>query len=161
MPETEKSEHSGSEKAQEDAREDIIRHYETGGRDDTNNIGEAEFDIHYIHYDRYGFVHDLRLNENPRQSSSDKKWLEKEKTREEKWITMITDVKHWFTMGTRSYQKMTDRVWKVKHSDSIYEFQLELIIQGVPDKMRGTVWRILLNVDNAKMKQQGTYSKMK
>ena len=161
MPETEKSEHSGSEKAQEDAREDIIRHYETGGRDDTNNIGEAEFDIHYIHYDRYGFVHDLRLNENPRQSSSDKKWLEKEKTREEKWITMITDVKHWFTMGTRSYQKMTDRVWKVKHSDSIYKFQLELIFQGVPDKMRGTVWRILLNVDNAKMKQQGTYSKMK
>ena len=122
MPETEKSEHSGSEKAPEDAREDIIRHYETGGRDDTNNIGEAEFDIHYIHYDRYGFVHDLRLNENPRQSSSDKKWLEKEKTREEKWITMITDVKHWFTMGTRSYQKMTDRVWKVKKSDSISKF---------------------------------------
>ena len=122
MPETEKSEHSGSEKAPEDVREDIIRHYETGGRDDTNNIGEAEFDIHYIHYDRYGFVHDLRLNENPRQSSSDKKWLEKEKTREEKWITMITDVKHWFTMGTRSYQKMTDRVWKVKKSDSISKF---------------------------------------
>ena len=46
MPETEKSEHSGSEKAPEDAREDIIRHYETGGRDDANNIGEAEVDIH-------------------------------------------------------------------------------------------------------------------
>ena len=36
-----------------------------------------------------------------------------------------------------------------------------LSYQGVPDKMRGTVWRILLNVDNAKMKQQGIYNKMK
>ena len=127
MPETEKSEHSGSEEAPEVIREDIIRHYETGGRDDANNIAEAEFDIHYIHYDRYGFVHDLRLNENPRQSSSDKKWLEKEKTREEKWITMITDVKHWFTMGTRSYQKMTDRVWKVKLSDLIYKSHKKIV----------------------------------
>lgn len=118
MPETEKSEHSGSEEVSEAARarEETIRHYETGGRDDANNVEEVEFDIHYIHYDRFGFVHDLRLNENPRQSSSDKKWLEKERTREEKWITMITDVKQWFTVGTRSYQKMTDRVWKVEFS---------------------------------------------
>ena len=33
--------------------------------------------------------------------------------------------------------------------------------QGVPDRMRGTVWRILLNVDLAKQKQQGIYAKMK
>ena len=163
MPETEKSEHSGSEEVSEAARarEETIRHYETGGRDDANNVEEVEFDIHYIHYDRFGFVHDLRLNENPRQSSSDKKWLEKEKTREEKWITMITDVKQWFTVGNRSYQKMTDRVWKVKLSYKYFLPNWFKTIQGVPDKMRGTVWRILLNVDNAKMKQQGTYSKMK
>ena len=114
MPDTGKSENS--EEASETVREDIIHNYETGGRDDADTIEEAEFDIHYIHYDRYGFVHDLRLNENPRQSTSEKKWMEKEKTREEKWITMITDVKQWFTVGNRSYQKMIDRIWKVKLS---------------------------------------------
>ena len=124
------------------AREEIIKNYDTGGKDD--KIEEAEFDIHYIHYDRYGFVHDIRLNDNPRQSASEKKWMEKEKSREGKWIMMITDVKKWFTIGDRFYQKMIDRVWK-----------------GVPDKMRGTVWRILLNVDFNKHKQQGIYEEMK
>ena len=124
------------------AREEIIKNYDTGGKDD--KIEEAEFDIHYIHYDRYGFVHDIRLNDNPRQSASEKKWMEKEKSREGKWIMMITDVKKWFTVGDRFYQKMLDRVWK-----------------GVPDKMRGTVWRILLNVDFNKHKQQGIYEEMK
>ena len=101
----------------EDSRETIIRNYDNGGSDDTNTVEEeTEFAIHYIHYDRYGFVHDLRLNDSQRQSTSEKKWLEKEKTREEKWITMITDVKRWFSAGDRSYQKMVDRVWKVLKS---------------------------------------------
>ena len=89
--------------------------YETGGKDD-DNIEEAEFDIHYIHYDRYGFVHDLRLNENKRQSAFEKKWLDKEKSREEKWITMVTDVRKWFTIGDKGYQKMEERIWKVRVS---------------------------------------------
>jgi len=146
MPETESEDNIHSELAEVDsAREIIIRNYDNGGKDDVN-IEETEFDIHYIHYDRYGFVHDIRLNENPRQSASEKKWMEKEKSREEKWIIMITDVKKWFTAndGDKFYQKMTDRVWK-----------------GVPDKIRGTVWRILLNVDIIKQKQQGIYNKMR
>ena len=36
-----------------------------------------------------------------------------------------------------------------------------LSCQGVPDKMRGTVWRILLNVDQVKLKQQGIFDEMK
>ena len=124
-------------------RDLIVINYETGGKDD-DNIEEAEFDIHYIHYDRYGFVHDLRVSENKRQSAFEKKWLDKEKTREEKWITMVTDVRRWFTVGDKSYHKMEERIWK-----------------GVPDKMRGTVWRILLNVDQVKLKQQGIFEEMR
>ena len=119
MPDTdEKTETTAIELNEtEDNRETIIRNYDNGGRDDTNTVEEeTEFAIHYIHYDRYGFVHDLRLNDSQRQSASEKKWLEKEKTREEKWITMITDVRRWFSAGDRSYQKMVDRVWKVLKS---------------------------------------------
>ena len=139
--------------------------YETGGKDD-DNIEEAEFDIHYIHYDRYGFVHDLRLNENKRQSAFEKKWLDKEKSREEKWITMVTDVRKWFTIGDKGYQKMEERIWKVRVSLQSKERTLLTLLsmpscQGVPDKMRGTVWRILLNVDQVKLKQQGIFDEMK
>ena len=146
MPETESKDNIHRELAEEEsAREVIIRNYDNRGKDDVD-IEETEFDIHYIHYDRYGFVHDIRLNENPRQSASEKKWMEKEKSREEKWIIMITDVKKWFTAsdGDKFYHKMTDRVWK-----------------GVPDKIRGTVWRILLNVDIIKQKQQGIFNRMR
>ena len=94
----------------------IVENYETGGKDD-DNIEEAEFDIHYIHYDRYGFVHDLRLNENKRQSAFEKKWQDKERSREEKWLRMVTDVKRWFTVGDKSYQKMEERIWKVMLRD--------------------------------------------
>ena len=95
------------------SRDLIVINYETGGKDD-DNIEEAEFDIHYIHYDRYGFVHDLRVNDNKRHSAFEKKWLDKEKSREEKWITMVTDVKRWFTIGDKCYQKMEERIWKVR-----------------------------------------------
>ena len=95
------------------SRELIVINYETGGKDD-DNIEEAEFDIHYIHYDRYGFVHDLRLTENKRQSAFEKKWLDKEKSREEKWLTMVTDTRKWFTIGDKGYQKMEERIWKVR-----------------------------------------------
>ena len=95
------------------SRELIVINYETGGKDD-DNIEEAEFDIHYIHYDRYGFVHDLRLTENKRQSAFEKKWLDKEKSREEKWLTMVTDIRKWFTIGDKGYQKMEERIWKVR-----------------------------------------------
>ena len=95
------------------SRELIVINYETGGKDD-DNIEESEFDIHYIHYDRYGFVHDLRVNENKRQSAFEKKWLDKEKSREEKWIAMVTDVKKWVTIGDKGYQKMEERIWKVR-----------------------------------------------
>ena len=146
------------------SRELIVINYETGGKDD-DNIEEAEFDIHYIHYDRYGFVHDLRLNENKRQSAFEKKWLDKEKSREEKWITMVTDVRKWFTIGDKGYQKMEERIWKVRVSLQSKERTLLTLhccqCQGVPDKMRGTVWRILLNVDQVKLKQQGIFDEMK
>ena len=119
MPGSEKAEPQSDSEQTEAVKfkEEIIRHYDSGGQDD-DNIEESEFDIHYIHYDRYGFVHDLRLTDNSRQSSAEKKWLEKEKSREEKWISMITDVKKWFSIGDRYHQKMSERVWK-----------------GVPDKV--------------------------
>lgn len=111
------SQSSSSEKTDSisSTRDLIVINYETGGKDD-DNIEEAEFDIHYIHYDRYGFVHDLRVSENKRQSAFEKKWLDKEKTREEKWITMVTDVRRWFTVGDKSYHKMEERIWKVRCS---------------------------------------------
>ena len=99
-------------------RDDIIKYYDTGGKDDPN-IDEIELDIHYIHYDRYGFVHDIRLSDKPRQSAAvEKKCLEKERSREEKWIMMVTEVRKWFLPGqvgdnAKFYQKMMDRVWKV------------------------------------------------
>ena len=107
-----KSEENAMQVSQSNSRELIVINYETGGKDD-DNIEEAEFDIHYIHYDRYGFVHDLRLNDK-RQSAFEKKWVDKEKSREEKWISMVTDVKKWFTIGDKCYQKMEERIWKVR-----------------------------------------------
>ena len=144
------------------SRELIVINYETGGKDD-DNIEEAEFDIHYIHYDRYGFVHDLRLTENKRQSAFEKKWLDKEKSREEKWLAMVTDVRKWFTIGDKGYQKMEERIWKVRRLRVSLQNKERTFLscQGVPDKMRGTVWRILLNVDQVKLKQQGIFDEMK
>ena len=34
-------------------------------------------------------------------------------------------------------------------------------IQGVPERLRGTLWRILLDIDRTKQEQEGKYEEMK
>ena len=39
--------------------------------------------------------------------------LEKEMSRVEKWLVMVRDSAKWFPPGARNHAKMAERVWKV------------------------------------------------
>ena len=108
--------------------------------------------------DRFGFIHDQRLPETEGRSAREQKVLEKEMSRVEKWLVMIREKEKWF--NTR---KLSERVWKVSWA----ELSSEMIsdchcgLQGIPERLRGEAWRILLNVEKMKSQHEGEYEKMK
>jgi len=97
----------------------------------------------YHSQDRYGFIHDERLPEYGR-TERDLKIVEKEMSRVDKWLEMTQNPKKYFPHGARQRDTMVGRVWK-----------------GVPLRMRGELWKILLDVDTLKKQQPGVYNRMK
>jgi len=126
-------------------RKQIVERYDKG-RDDGVVIDDWEdpkFEIYHTQ-DRYGFIHDQRLPDDFGRSAREQKQLDKEMSRIDKWLKMLSDGNKWFPVGSKYHDKMVDRVWK-----------------GVPERLRGTLWRILLDIDRIKQEQEGKYQEMK
>jgi len=116
------------------------------GRDEGAEIDDWEDPKNekYHTTDRYGFIHDRRLSGNTLYSAQEKKQLEKEISRVDKWMKMLNERNHWFVSGTRYHDKLVERMWK-----------------GVPDRVRGSVWYILLDIERVKKGGKGKYEEMK
>ena len=64
-------------------------------------------------YNRYGFIHDQRLPNNLGRSVQEQKQLDKEMSRLDKWLKMLSESNKWFPERAKYHEKMTERVWKV------------------------------------------------
>ncbi|XP_041452882.1 USP6 N-terminal-like protein isoform X3 [Lytechinus variegatus] len=128
-------------------RLDIVQKYDKG-RDKGAQIDPWE-DASFIIYkvtDRYGFcqvdldVFNFSENELPESpDEEEKKAKELELERTQKWLKMAKNWKRYYTS-----EKLTRRIYK-----------------GIPDKMRGTVWAMLLDLNKIKDEQPNVYEKMK
>ena len=98
----------------------------------------------YHRKDRFGFIKDTRLPDDAYRTEKQQKQLEKEMSRLKKWLKMWEQKSLWFPVGSRHHDKMVDRVWK-----------------GVPERLRGKLWAILLDLDRIKQEQVGKYEEMK
>ena len=116
-------------------------------------------------FGRFGFIKDQRLPDNSRRSDEERKSLDKEMQRVkillshllsphhpcpphlvnlysqlilqvDKWLKMLKEQQKWFPRDSRYREKMVERTWK-----------------GVPERMRGSLWRILLDLDQIKAEQ--------
>jgi len=115
------------------ARTDHIDDWEDPGRED------------YHTTDRYSFIHDCRLPDAKNRTSKERKQMATERSREEKWIEMTVGKKEkYFGDRAKLREKMIDRVHK-----------------GVPNSMRGMLWKILLEVDTRKAENEGVYERMR
>ena len=66
--------------------------------------------------DSYGFIHDQRLPNDHGRSVREQKQLDKEMSRLDKWLKMLSESNKWFLEGARYHEKMNERVWKVNDS---------------------------------------------
>lgn len=94
---------------------------------------EDELEL-YQFIDRYGFVH----KEPPKSSNN-----QTESKRTKKWVKMLSE---WNQLGTNPSGTLT---------------KLEKrIIKGIPDSVRGEVWRRLLGIPKVLLEQEGKYEEM-
>jgi hypothetical protein len=117
----------------EEERRAIVAMYDRGKEEgfEVPKWENPDLDL-YKCQDRYGFMHTKPIvTEVPHRIQD----LERE--RSEKWGKML---KQWE---------------KYEHSDKMYK----RIYKGIPQGVRGTVWKRFLNVDS--VKEQGVYDKMK
>ncbi|XP_067950772.1 USP6 N-terminal-like protein [Watersipora subatra] len=125
-------------------RREIVERYEKG-RDPDAKIDEWEDPALEIYHttDRYGFIRDSRLPDD--HEESDKEKVSKEFERIDKWRKMI---KNWddFSKGRNpaKMEKLRARVRK-----------------GIPDRLRGEIWKRLLRIQYSIDHQKGVYEKMK
>ena len=63
--------------------------------------------------DRYGFIHDQRLPDDFGRSAREQKQLNKEMSRVDKWLKMLSEGIKWFHPGAKYHEKMVERTWKV------------------------------------------------
>lgn len=94
--------------------------------------------------DRYGFIHDQRLPEVTKRTDKEQKALDKEMSRLDKWLVMIQEKEKWFLPKSSNFKKFSERVWK-----------------GCPERMRGELWRTLLNVDQMIADNPGKYEELR
>lgn len=107
---------------------------------------DASFIIYKV-TDRFGFLHEEELPSSPDEEekkefkgllwTAELKELELERTK--KWLKMVKEWKRYY-----SGEKLARRIYK-----------------GIPDKMRGVVWALLLDIKKIKEEQPGVYEKMK
>ncbi|XP_067002612.1 USP6 N-terminal-like protein [Anabrus simplex] len=117
-------------------RATIVSRYKRG-RENGAQIDPWEdpgFEIYHV-TDRHGFIHDKRL---PSKVDSEKRQIQVEMERVKKWLKMLHN---WEASVTT--EKMRRRLYK-----------------GLPDSVRGQVWRQLLKLDVVKEEQKGKYQEM-
>jgi len=126
-------------------RRQIVTRYDQGREDGTviDDWEDPKLEIYHTQ-DRFGFIHDQRLPATLGRTEKEQKQLEKEMSRVDKWVKMQLKEQNWFPGGSRYHDKMVDRVWK-----------------GVPERMRGYLWKVLLDLDRIKKEQEGKYEEMK
>ncbi|XP_026058859.1 USP6 N-terminal-like protein [Carassius auratus] len=118
-------------------RAEIIRKYEKGRQEGVhiNPWEDADYSIYKV-TDRFGFLHEKEL---PTPTAAEEKYKLQEVEREEKWVKMV---KSWDKYCTS--EKMMKRVYK-----------------GIPLKLRGQAWALLLDVKNVKEANYRKYETMK
>jgi len=138
------SEEEQAARAREERHQIVLRYDQ--GREDGAVIDDWEdpkFEIYHTQ-DRFGFIHDQRLPATTRSTDEEKKAFDREMNRVDKWLKMLKEQPKWFPRGSKNHEKMVERVWK-----------------GVPERMRGSLWRILLDLDQIKAEQEGKYQEMR
>uniref|UniRef100_A0A671RDZ1 USP6 N-terminal-like protein n=1 Tax=Sinocyclocheilus anshuiensis TaxID=1608454 RepID=A0A671RDZ1_9TELE len=118
-------------------RAEIIKKYEKGRQEGVhiNPWEDADYSIYKV-TDRFGFLHEEEL---PTPTAAEDKYKLQEVEREEKWVKMV---KKWDKY--RNSEKMMKRVYK-----------------GIPLKLRGQAWALLLDVEKVKEANYRKYEKMK
>ncbi|XP_059402188.1 USP6 N-terminal-like protein [Carassius carassius] len=118
-------------------RAEIIEKYEKGRHEGVhiNPWEDADYSIYKV-TDRFGFLHEEEL---PTPTAVEEKYKLQEVEREEKWVKMV---KKWDKYCNS--EKMMKRVYK-----------------GIPLKLRGQAWALLLEVDKVKEANYRKYEKMK
>lgn len=105
-------------------------------KSEINEWEDPEYEIYHA-TDRYGFVHGNRLPE--KLSEYETKLLAQENNRLNKWVKMLKSWEQFFPNS----EKLRSRTYK-----------------GVPNRMRGEVWKRLLDVPTMLSEQQGKYQEM-
>jgi len=125
-------------------RDAIVLKYDRGREEGAviDQWEDPKFEIYHTQ-DRYGFIHDERLPENGR-TERELRNVEKEMSRAAKWVAMTKHPQKFFEPGAKHRDTMVGRVWK-----------------GVPLKMRGELWRILLDIDTLEKQHKSMFQKMK
>ncbi|XP_018608247.2 USP6 N-terminal-like protein [Scleropages formosus] len=116
-------------------RADIISKYEKFQGELIDQWEDATFNVYKV-TDRCGFLHQKEL---PTPSALEEKQKQQEIERVDKWLKMT---KNWEKY--RNSDKMSRRVHK-----------------GIPLKLRGQIWCLLLDVEKVKEENMGVYEKMK
>ncbi|KAG1931179.1 USP6 N-terminal-like protein [Pimephales promelas] len=118
-------------------RAEIINKYEKGRQEGVHikPWEDADYSVYRV-TDRFGFLHEEEL---PTPTAVEEKYKLQEVEREEKWVKMV---KKWEKY--QNSEKMMKRVYK-----------------GIPLKLRGQAWALLLDVQNVKQANFRKYEKMK
>ncbi|XP_022105991.1 USP6 N-terminal-like protein [Acanthaster planci] len=119
-------------------RADIVARYDKG-REPGAKIDPWE-DASFIIYkvtDKNGFLQEHELPPSP--DEEERKLREQEVERTKKWLKMMKDWKRYYPS-----EKLTRRVYK-----------------GIPDKLRGSVWALLLDLKKVKDEQPSVYERMR
>jgi len=126
-------------------RMQIVERYDLGREDGAviDDWEDPKFEIYHTQ-DRFGFIQDKRLPAAQDRTEREQKQLDKEMSRVDKWLRMDKERNKWFPPASKNHDRMVDRVWK-----------------GVPERFRGRLWSILLDLDRIKLEQQGKYQEMK
>lgn len=108
------------------------------GRENGAEIDPWEDPTYEVYHttDRYGFIHDKRLPQKPDQYELKLHHVEMQRLK--KWEKMT---KQWDSSSTK--EKLRRRIYK-----------------GIPNRLRGQVWSLLLGIKTLKKEQAGKYEEM-
>jgi len=114
----------------------IVARYERGPEGPIEPWEDASFIVYQV-CDRYGFLHKNPLP----QYEKDEKVMELERERAKKWLKMIAGWETYF-IDNKVSEKLRRRVYK-----------------GIPDSIRGSAWKMMLNIDH--VAKAGVYIRFK
>jgi hypothetical protein len=129
----------------QEERMQIVERYDLGREEGAviDDWEDPKLEI-YHSQDRFGFIHDERKPQDQERTEKQQKQIDKEMSRVDKWMRMDKERNKWFPAHSKNHERMVERVWK-----------------GVPERFRGRLWYILLDLDKIKQEQQGKYEEMK